>query len=285
MKFLNSIDLGKIFNREFLQGFLKIAVIILIGLVIIRIFSLIVMRIAKRKVSPQVRMLVKKGINYGGFIMLVLIVLNEYGVALTPLLGAAGIIGIALGIASQTSLSNIISGIFLVSEKPFTVGDVIRLNDKTGIIQSIDLLSVKIRTFDNQYIRIPSEKILNGELTNVTRYPIRRLDFTLVIDLKEDPERVRNLLVRLAAKNRFCLNEPEPLIVFNRFGEAGIEILFAVWFVKTDYLQTKNSVFLDIKSLFEAEGIEFAYPRRTIRIAAGEPIPLRCLNPVEYTKE
>jgi small-conductance mechanosensitive channel len=67
----------------------------------------------------------------------------------------------------------------MISEKPFEIGDVIKMGSTAGIVLSIDLLSVKIKTFDNQYIRIPNEKLLGSELTNITRFPIRRLDINL----------------------------------------------------------------------------------------------------------
>ena len=117
-------------------------------------------------------------------------VLGELGVKLTALLGAAGIVGIAVGFASQTSVSNIISGLFLISEKPFAIGDVLKVGGTTGIIQSIDLLSIKIRTFDNLFVRIPNEKILSSEVTNITRFPIRRMDIVFQVDYGQDLARV-----------------------------------------------------------------------------------------------
>lgn len=106
-------------------------------------------------------------------------------------LRAAGIAGIAIGFASQTSISNIISGLFLISEKPFAVNDVIKAGDTTEIVLSIDLLSIKMRTFDNLYIRVPNEKIIKEELTNVTRFPIRRLNIDISVAYKEDLARVK----------------------------------------------------------------------------------------------
>ena len=221
------------------------------------------------------KMLISKAINYAGLAVIVFIVLLELGVNLTPLLGAAGILGLAIGIASQASLSNVISGLFLISEKPFVVGDVIRSGNKVGVVISIDLLSVKIRSFDNLYIRIPNEKIISNEVTNITRFPIRRMDFDLNVAYKDDLEKVRAILLSIARENSSVLDEPEPVILFRDFGDSGISILFGVWFQKADFIQVKNSIFMRIKKRFDEEGIEIPFPHRTIYTGSvTEPFPI-----------
>jgi small-conductance mechanosensitive channel len=234
------------------------------GFVVVRILIMLTQRLVMKKSTLQRRMIVKKVISYAGFVIVLMTVLAELGVKLTALLGAAGVVGIAVGFASQTSVANIISGLFLISEKPFTVGDVIRIGGTTGIIQSIDLLSIKIRTFDNLFVRIPNEKILNSEVTNITRFPIRRMDITLQVGHHEDLGRVHKTLQEIARGNPRCLDEPSPLILFSDFKESGIEVLFGLWFTQPDYLALKNSMMKDITARFKAEGISFAYPRRLV---------------------
>jgi len=244
---------------------LRVALTLVIGLLIIRLLAVVVQRYLMKKSTLQRRMVVRKIISYSGFVLVAMAVLAELGVKLTALLGAAGIIGIAVGFASQTSVSNIISGLFLISEKPFAIGDVIRIGGTTGIIQSIDLLSIKIRTFDNLFVRIPNEKILSSDVTNITRFPIRRMDIVLQVDYGQDLGRVHDTLAVIARENPWSLDEPEPLILFNEFKESGIEMLFGLWFAKDDFLSLKNSIMKDISHRFAAERIRFAHPRRTVR--------------------
>ena len=197
------------------------------------------------------------------------------GFKLTALLGAAGIAGIAIGFASQTSVSNIISGLFLISEKPFEVGDLIKVDDTKGNVLSIDLLSVKLRTLDNQLVRIPNESLIKNQVTNITRFPIRRFDINVGVAYKEDVSRVREVLLDIAKNNPYCLDEPEPLVLFLNFGDSALEFLFAVWFVKTDFFKLRNSVMQDIKERFDAEGIEIPFPHRTLYTGSvTEPFPV-----------
>jgi len=139
------------------------------------------------------------------------------------------------------------------------------------VILSIDLLSVKIKTFDNQYIRIPNSVLINTELTNVTRFPIRRLDIKFAVAYQTDVTRLRRVLLEVAAANPHCLDEPEPLIVFTDFGESGMHFLFGVWFHKPDQLQVRNSLMQQIKESFEAEGIRFAHPARALHTVEPPP--------------
>ena len=246
---------------------LRVAVTIVLGLVLVRLLAVVSQRYVMRKSTLQRQMIVRKTISYAGFSLVVMAVLGELGVKLTALLGAAGIVGIAVGFASQTSVSNIISGLFLISEKPFAIGDVIRIGSTTGIIQSIDLLSIKIRTFDNLFVRIPNEKILTSEVTNITRFPIRRMDIVIQVDYGQNLSHVHKVLAEIANANPWSLDEPEPVIMLNEFKESGIEVMLGLWFAKTDSASLKNSIMQEISGRFGAEGIRFAHPRRSVRVS------------------
>jgi small-conductance mechanosensitive channel len=249
---------------------LRVAITVVLGLVLVRLLAVVTQRYIMKKSTPQRQMIVRKIISYTGFFLVLMGVLGELGVKLTALLGAAGIVGIAVGFASQTSVSNIISGLFLISEKPFAIGDVLKVGGTTGIIQSIDLLSIKLRTFDNLFVRIPNEKILSSEVTNITRFPIRRMDILLQIDYGQDLPRVHGILAAIASANPWSLDEPEPVIMFTEFKESGIEVMLGLWFAKTDFMDLKNTIMKDISGRFAAEGIRFAHPRRTVRISPAE---------------
>jgi len=263
------------FTPERVQNLVAAGLAIILGLVAMRLLTAFARRLSKRSVTPQYAMLIRKGIKYTIGVVVLFIVLHLLGVKIGALLGAAGIVGIAIGFASQTSMSNLISGLFLISEKPFEIGDVIKVGGTSGVIQSIDLLSVKIKTFDNQYIRIPNEKLLNSELTNVTRFPIRRLDVHLGVAYKTDIGHLREVLFDIASKNPHCLDEPEPLVVFTDFGDSALKFLFGVWFYKSDFLSLRNSIMQEIKERFEAEGIEIPFPHLSIYAgSATDPMPV-----------
>jgi small-conductance mechanosensitive channel len=246
-----------------------------VGLPLLRLLGYIIKKGLKKKVSEQTIMLISKGVVYGGSTILVLMTLQQAGVKLGTLLGAAGIAGVAIGFASQTSLSNLISGLFLIWEKPFAVGDVLECGTDRGVVYSVDLLSVQLRTYTNQLIRIPNETLIKSPFTNVTRFPIRRMDINIGVAYKEDLEKVVQILKEVAEQNPYCLDEPEPLIVFKGFGDSALEFQFSPWFAKADYVALRNSLLMEVKKRFDQEDIEIPFPHRTLYAGeATKPFPV-----------
>lgn len=266
-------------NGQNLTIFLRFVVILLIGIPVVYILSRWVHSLAKKKFSPQEAMIFQKLVFYTGMTIIVMMALMELNFKVSVLFGAAGIAGIAIGFASQTSVSNIISGLFLIAEKPFQVNDVISVGTITGVVLSIDTLSVKMRTFDNKYIRIPNETLIKSEVINITKFPIRRVDIEVGVAYKEDMARVRKILLDIAINNPLCLNEPEPQVIFRGFGNSSIDFLFAVWAVREDWIKLKNSIAEEIKSRFDAEGIEIPFPHISLYSGSKtEPIPVEIFD-------
>lgn len=263
-----NFDWTKYFNDETFEKALRIGIILVVGIVIITLLGLMLKKVLPPKLSQQRKMIISRFVRYSAIVILFTVIIAELKIDMTAVFGTAGVIGIVVGVASQTSIGNIVSGFFMVSEKPFEIGDQIRIGDKTGVVHSIDLLSIKIKTFDNLLLRIPNQTVISSEVINVTRFPVRRLDFDISVAYKENLEVVKQTLEEIAKRNPLCLDEPEPIIVFKAFGDSGINILFGVWFERTNYLKVKNSVFMEIKEAFEQKGIEIPFPH--ISLYAGE---------------
>lgn len=267
-------DWSHYFTISMAQSAIRVLVILIIGIAVIYLIASLIKKILPASLSKQRIMIVNRAVVYTGFIALFFIIISELNINLAAIFGAAGVIGLIVGVASQTSIGNIISGFFLVSEKSFEIGDTIRIGDKTGKVFSIDLLSIKIRTFDNLLIRIPNQSVISNELTNITRFPIRRLDIELSVAYKEDLEKVKVILGEIVRNNPLCLDEPDHLIIFRHFGNSGIDLTLGVWVEKTNFLKVKNSVFQEIKNKFKENNIEIPFPH--VSLYAGEatsPIP------------
>lgn len=258
------------FTPDTIEKIKKIALTIVIGYFIAQVLVVLVRRVFFSKISPQTKMLVSRGIAYTTLIFVVFIVINilELKGVFQTMLGAAGVMGIVLGIASQTSIGNIVSGIFVISEKPFELGDLIRVGDKLGVVYAIDLLSIKLKTLDNLLIRIPNQTIISTEVTNITKFPIRRMDIVISVAYKEDLRRVMEVLKEIANRMPLCLDEPEPLIVAKEFSASSVDIQFGLWFEKTNYLKLRNAVFPEILETFAKENIEIPFPH--VSLYSGE---------------
>ncbi len=253
----------------------KAAVIFVVGSLVCFFLARAAGRSVARHGSAHLALLARKGVFYIGLAIVTASTLMALEVQLAAALGAAGILSIAIGFAAQTSLSNLISGWFLLGERPFQVGDLILVGATRGTVLSIDLLSVKLRTPDNLFVRLPNESIIKSELTNISRFPIRRVDINIGVAYRENPERVMSILREIADQNPHSMDEPEPLVLFKDFGASSLDFLFGVWTEKTGFLKLKNSIMLDIKARFDAEGIEIAFPHMTIYAGSEtEPFPI-----------
>jgi len=251
---------GDFITPEKISLIIRVILILVIGIPLIRLIRSLTKRIVKDRLSPQSEQLVVRSVYYVAILILLITLLNEFGFRLSAILGAAGIFGVAIGFASQTSFSNIISGIFLISEKPFQIGDVVQVSSNIGTIESIDLLSIKLKTPDNRYIRVPNETMIKTEVINITRYPIRRLDIYVSVSYNDNLEKVKTVFMDIIANEPLALKEPAPLFSIEKFDESGIKILYGVWVNKEDYLALKNSLMINLKDKFEHEHVTIPYP-------------------------
>ncbi|MBN2233299.1 MAG: mechanosensitive ion channel family protein [Deltaproteobacteria bacterium] len=249
---------------------------IIVGLVAANIAAGLTSRLLSRRLSSHQVSFGRRGVYYGILMLFVFSALSELGLNLGVLLGAAGVLSVAIGFASQTSASNLISGLFLVLENPFSVDDWIKVGDTYGVVLSIDLLSTKVRTFDNLQVRIPNETLIKTEVTTLTKFPLRRVDLQLGVAYKEDLEKVRRILMELADGHPRCLEEPGPLFIFKGFGSSSIDLQFSVWTRTENWFDLKNELYLSVKRLFDANDIEIPFPHLSLYTGAvTEPFPVR----------
>ncbi|MCK9332576.1 MAG: mechanosensitive ion channel family protein [Candidatus Cloacimonetes bacterium] len=254
----------------------RVLLMLIIGIPVIKLVLKIISRLIKDKLSLQSEVLIGRTVKYVLYLILLVMVLNEFGFKISALLGAAGIFGVAIGFASQTSVSNIISGIFLISEKPFMIGDVVEVAGNLGSIESIDLLSIKLKTFDGRYVRIPNETMIKNDVTNLTRFDIRRAQFVVGVAYKEDVRKVLEILKDIAENMPDALKDPAPLIQLDGFGDSSIDINFGVWTATSNVIDMKTQLMLAVKERFDKEGIEIRFPHISIYAGeASEPIKIQ----------
>jgi small-conductance mechanosensitive channel len=266
-------------EAELLRRGVQALVLLVVGLPLVVMAGRSAQRWVSRKYSPQQGMVAGKAVFYPGLLILIMMLLAQLDFSLAPLLGAAGIVGIAIGFASQTSVSNVISGFFLIGEKPFEVDDVIQVGETVGRVLSIDTLSVKLRTLDNRFVRIPNETIVKSQVTTITRYPIRRVEMSIGVAYKEDIARVRAVILEVVEKNPRALMEPAPMLVFDAYGDSALELKLRVWATRENFIALKNALLEEIKVRFDQEGIEIPFPHRSLYAGeASAPFPVRIVD-------
>lgn len=216
--------------------------------------------------TQQQSMILKKCIFFGVMLLFFVSALQQLHFKLTVLLGSAGILTAAIGFASKTTISNMICGIFLIIEKSFQAGDTIKVKGITGVVDSIDLLSVKLTTFDHTLVRIPNETILSSELINLTHYRYRRLDILVGVGYGENLDKVKKTLLSLVENNELALQKPEPKVHVIEFADSSVNVRFSVYVNKNNFGKLKDQLHEQIKTTFDKNHIEIPFPQLTVHM-------------------
>jgi small-conductance mechanosensitive channel len=255
-------SLQDILSVQHIELLIRALFILFIGWLISRVVSGMLVRVFKKHTDAQGVMLIRTFSRYLIVGLAIVMAINELGFEVGVLLGAAGILTVAIGFASQTSMSNLISGLFLLGERPFMVGDIVRIGKIIGEVLSIDLLSVKMRTFDNLYARIPNEVLIKQEVINYSRFSIRRLDMILRVPLDQDLKRIEEILLKVAEDNPLCLEEPSTFYMVKGFGDSWVEVLLGVWTQQSQYIALKNTIYGEILRAMSDHDIHFPIPQQ-----------------------
>lgn len=277
--------IGAYVTPERISLVVRVLLVLLIGIPVLTIIRKLTRKIVTGKLSAQAEQLIQRAVYYMGILIIMVSVLNEFGFKLSALLGAAGVFGIAIGFASQTSISNIISGIFLISEKPFMIGDTVQVGPTVGEITSIDLLSIKLKTPDNRFVRVPNETMIKTEVINNTKYSQRRVTISVGVAYKEDLKRVISVLDEIALNEPLALKEPAHIVIIDSFADSGIKLNFGVWCKTEDFWTLKNLLMISVKERFDHDNIEIPYPHMTLLASSADDKYPNNLTEKEGTNE
>jgi small-conductance mechanosensitive channel len=198
------------------------------------------------------------------WVFVVVHALRALGVDLISVLGAAGVAGIAIGFAAQTVLSNLISGIFIMSERSIRLGDYVTAGGMSGTVESINLLSVTLRQVDNSTVRIPCETLVKSPVVNMTGDTLRRCDFDLGVDYTCDLEHVRQVILKIIEDQPLLATNPAPAVQFTGFGDSSLNLHIGAWCKTEDYHKARFAFGKAILDAFSRENINIPFPIRTV---------------------
>lgn len=205
---------------------------------------------------------------YFGIIFIAFVgVLPVLGLNLSGLLVAGGIAGIVLGFASQSVVANLVSGIFLISEKPIKIGDQVNIDGVAGFVEDINILSTIVRTYDGLYVRLPNEKVFTSSITNYVAHVARRFEYVIGIRYSDDAEKAIEIIKGLIEDHPLALKNPEPVVFVDNLGDNSVNIVVRIWAPSTEWYGVKMDLLWKIKSELEKNGIEVPFPQRVVWFA------------------
>ena len=192
--------------------------------------------------------------------------LSALGINTSPVLALIGGAAFVIGLALQGTLSNFAQGLLILAYRPFDVGDVIDAGGVSGIVDSMNMLSTTIRTFDNKMMIVPNGKIGGDTITNSTASHTRRIDMTFGIGYEDDTKKAQEILEKILQNHPLVLKDPMPLIRMNELGDSAILFIARPWAKTKNYMTVFWEVTASVKQEFDIAGISFPYPQQDVHL-------------------
>ena len=277
---LGRLDLGVKFHH-FLRNAYEVLVTLNITWLFARVFARMTELIfiksdgsaaSRLNINTHIIPLIKRGILIVVWTIGIIMALHNVGVTVTTLMGTLGIGGMAFALASQDTIKNIFGGITIFTDQMFQIGDIIRIGDTEGTVVDVGLRSTRLRTYDNRLVILPNSKLIDAVVTNISSEPGRPIVINLGLTCDTSPEKMREAMDILGGMaDRVRGVEPGSITAtFIAFADSSLTIRF-IYFIRksADIFGTQTEVNLDILSQFNAAGLNFAFPSRTIYIDKG----------------
>ncbi|MDN3669163.1 mechanosensitive ion channel [Echinicola jeungdonensis] len=198
------------------------------------------------------------------YILLFLTIGYQLGIPLTSFVAIIGAAGLAIGLALQGSLANFAGGVLILLFKPFKVGDVIEGKGHLGVVETIDILYTKMKSFDNKDIIIPNGGLANSDIINMSNKPTRRAEFSVGVAYGTDLKKVREIILGVFEKDERIHQDPAPVVFFSSFGESSLDLSIRVWTDAANLWPVYFDNMEAMKEAFEANDIEIPFPQRDI---------------------
>jgi small conductance mechanosensitive channel len=258
--------------------FLGALVLLLIGLRVAKWIAAVAERgLTRAEVEPIAVQFLRKVAYIALLVVLLLAVLQVVGVPMTSMIAVLGAAGLAVGLALKDSLSNIASGVMLVSLKPFRVGDIVTIAGETGMVESVSIFQTRLRGADNQTIVLPNSLITSDSIINLTPDVMRRINLVIGIGYGSDIDAARGIALEIMKADDRVLAEPPPDVLVYELADNSVNLGIRCHTANDDWFVTKCELTERIKKAFDKGGIAIPFPQRDVHMyhhvagdAAGE---------------
>ncbi|MBA4764255.1 mechanosensitive ion channel family protein [Qipengyuania huizhouensis] len=240
--------------------------VLVIGLLVAGLISNWVEKALSRspRFEPTVANFLSNVVKYALWALVLVTVLAQFGVETTSILAALGGLALAVGLALQGTLSNVASGVMILVQKPFKVGEGITTGSVTGTVQQIGLFTTELKQFDGLFVMVPNSELWNQAIVNFNRHPIRRFELIVGIAYSDSMEQARKELLALAEADERVLDDPAPQAFVSSLDDSSVGIGLRVWCVTSDYLTLTWDLTEAAKARFDQVGLSIPFPQREV---------------------
>jgi small conductance mechanosensitive channel len=268
---LDGID-WKTFAVNWGLRLLAALVILAVGLRLARWVTNIAERgLARAQVEPTAVQFLRKVAYVALMVLLALTVLSVFEVPMTSAFAVLGAAGLAIGLALKDSLSNIASGVMLVTLKPFRVGDIVTINNETGKVEEISIFQTRLRGPDNQTIVLPNSLVTNDSIINLTPGMVRRVELIIGIAYSASIDVARAKALEVMNSDARVLPEPAPDVLVYALADNSVNLGIRCHVANADWFAVKCEITERIKKAFDEAGIGIPFPQRDVHIYHHSP--------------
>lgn len=193
--------------------------------------------------------------------------LAEYGNFLQSLATIAAAATLAVGLATQDTISNFVAGVFIFTDRPFRIGDWIEWDGHAGVVEDVSFRVTRVRTFDNELLTVPNNTLTSGVVKNPVAKDTLRLKIPFGISYDDDVEQASKIIVKEAEAAEDILDNPAPSVRLTELGDSAVVLQSRVWIAdpsRADLVKTRADYVTSVKRRFDQEGVNFPYPNRTL---------------------
>lgn len=223
----------------------------------------------KKNLDESITLLLNNMSNIVLILLGIYLAFRQFGVNLLPILGGLGVLGLAVGFAAQDILANFISGITLLIDRPFSIGDWIRSDNYEGRVRGLTLRTTRIRTRNNEHVSIPNKDLAGATVINLSRGGPLRIDAPLGVAYKTDIEQARQVLLKVAESFEEIITRPAPVVLVEALGDSSIDLLIRFWIDPDDistYPALRMRLLEAAKKALDNAGIEIPFPHMQLHI-------------------
>lgn len=223
--------------------------------------------LARAHVEPTAQQFLSR-VTYVLILMVFVLAILQICLKVSPasLFAVLGAAGLAIGLAMKDSLSNVASGVMLVTLKPFRVGDVVDIGGKSGKVESVSIFQTRLRGADNQTIVLPNSLITTAPIINLTPDTVRRIELIVGIGYNDSIEAARAAVLAIMHADKRILPEPAPDVVVYELADSAVKLGIRCHVSNADHFGTRCDLNERIKAAFDRDGISIPYPQRDVRM-------------------
>lgn len=254
------------FTSLTLEKLLPAVLILVIGTIAVRLLLKLFDRaLSRSKLDRTIFTFLKATMRVLLYAIVILIAAGSLGVDVTSLVALLSVVSLAISLAVQNALSNVVGSITLLATHPFRVGDFVQIGSDSGTVEEIGMSYTQIRTADGKRIYIPNSDASAARIYNYTVEGKRRIDLTFSASYDDDIDRVKAALLAAARHPKLCADTP-PEVHISEYADSGVNYLLLLWVAPADYFEVKSAVTEAVKKKFDEEGISIPYPQLDVHM-------------------